>query len=61
MLAEAAERGWDAIGVEPSHFASAYARNRLGLDVRTGDLFTTPLPREHYNAIVMGGRVGPMV
>jgi SAM-dependent methyltransferase len=54
LLAEADARGWDATGVEPSLFASAYARDRLGLDVRTGDLLTTPLPREHYNAIVMG-------
>jgi SAM-dependent methyltransferase len=54
LLAEAAERGWDAIGVEPSAFASAYARDRLGLDVRTGELLTTPLPSQHFDAIVMG-------
>ncbi len=54
LLAEAAGRGWDAVGVEPSQFASAYARERLGLDVRTGDLLTTPLPEQHFDAIVMG-------
>lgn len=54
LLAEAVERGWEAVGVEPSLFASAYARERLGLDVRTGDLLTTPLPLAHYHAIVMG-------
>jgi SAM-dependent methyltransferase len=54
LLSEAGERGWDAIGVEPSGFASQYARERLGLDVRTGDLFTTDLPLEHFDAIVMG-------
>ncbi|MEA2309846.1 MAG: hypothetical protein QOI65_2132 [Thermoleophilaceae bacterium] len=54
LLSEAAERGWDATGVEPSAFASAYARERLGLDVRTGDLFTTELPLHHFDAIVMG-------
>lgn len=54
LLSEAAERGWDAIGVEPSAFASAYARDRLGLDVRTGELLTTPLPLAHFDAIVMG-------
>jgi len=53
LLSEAAERGWDAIGVEPSAFASAYARD-LGLDVRTGELLTTPLPLAHFDAIVMG-------
>ncbi|HUR87402.1 MAG TPA: class I SAM-dependent methyltransferase [Solirubrobacteraceae bacterium] len=54
LLAEAVGRGWDAVGVEPSEFASAYARDRLGLDVRTGDLLTTPLPERHFDAIVMG-------
>jgi SAM-dependent methyltransferase len=54
LLSEAGERGWDAIGVEPSAFASGYARARLGLDVRTGDLFSTELPLHHFDAIVMG-------
>ena len=54
LLAEAEQRGWGTTGVEPSAFASAYARDRLGLDVRTGDLFTTDLPLHHYDAIVMG-------
>ncbi|MEA2190109.1 MAG: hypothetical protein QOI73_230, partial [Solirubrobacteraceae bacterium] len=54
LLSEAAERGWEAVGVEPSEFASAYARDRLGLDVRTGELLTSPLPLGHYDAIVMG-------
>jgi SAM-dependent methyltransferase len=54
LLAEAVDRGWNATGVEPSEFASAFARDRLGLDVHTGDLFTTDLPLGHYDAIVMG-------
>ncbi|MEJ7798095.1 MAG: class I SAM-dependent methyltransferase [Solirubrobacteraceae bacterium] len=54
LLAEASERGWDGVGVEPSQFASAYARDRLGLDVRTGELLTSPLPLGHYDAVVMG-------
>ena len=54
LLAEAEDRGWDAVGVEPSLFASAYARERLELDVRTGDLFTTQLPLGHFHAIAMG-------
>jgi SAM-dependent methyltransferase len=54
LLAEASERGWEAVGVEPSQFASAYARDRLGLDVRTGELLTSPLPLVHYDAVVMG-------
>jgi SAM-dependent methyltransferase len=54
LLAEAVLRGWRAVGVEPSEFASTYARERLGLDVRTGDLLTTPLPERHFDAVVMG-------
>ena len=54
LLSEAGERGWDVVGVEPSEFASAYARDRLDLDVRTGELLTSPLPLGHYDAIVMG-------
>ncbi|HWC25592.1 MAG TPA: class I SAM-dependent methyltransferase [Solirubrobacteraceae bacterium] len=54
LLSEAVERGWRATGVEPSAFASAYARERLGLDVRTGDLFDAELPLDHFDAIVMG-------
>ncbi len=54
LLSEASDRGWEAVGVEPSQFASEYARERLGLDVRTGDLLTSPLPLAHYDAIVMG-------
>ena len=54
LLAEARERGWEPVGVEPSQFASAYARDTLDLDVRTGDLLSAPLPLGHYDAIVMG-------
>jgi len=54
LLAEARERGWEPVGVEPSQFASAYARDELGLDVRTGELLSAPLPLRHYDAIVMG-------
>ncbi|HEX2128408.1 MAG TPA: class I SAM-dependent methyltransferase [Solirubrobacterales bacterium] len=55
LLAEAGKRGWrEAIGIEPSEFASAYARDRLGLDVRTEELFTADLPTAHFEAVVMG-------
>ncbi|MDP2712905.1 MAG: class I SAM-dependent methyltransferase [Solirubrobacteraceae bacterium] len=54
LLSEATERGWDAVGVEPSGFASQFARDRLGLDVRTGGLFDTELPLGAYDAIVLG-------
>jgi SAM-dependent methyltransferase len=55
LLAEARDRGWtEAVGVEPSTFASDYARERLGLDVRTEELFTADLPTNHFDVVVMG-------
>jgi SAM-dependent methyltransferase len=54
LLDEARLAGWEATGVEPSAFASAYARERLGLDVRTQDLFTADLPAGAFSAVVLG-------
>lgn len=54
LLDEARQRGWETVGVEPSAFASAYARERLGLDVRTGGLFTAELAPSSFNAVVLG-------
>lgn len=54
LMAEAKARGWEPLGIEPSAFASAYARDRLGLDVRTDDLFTAELSERRFNAVVLG-------
>jgi SAM-dependent methyltransferase len=55
LLGEARARGWqECVGIEPSEFASDYARSRLGLDVRTEELMTADLPDERFNAVVMG-------
>lgn len=55
LLAEARGRGWSpAVGIEPSTFASAYAREQLGLDVRTDDLLTADLPAGTFAAVVLG-------
>lgn len=54
LLSEAEARGWRATGVEPSTFASAYARAELGLDVRTEDLFAAALPEAAFDAVVLG-------
>lgn len=54
LMAEARERGWEPVGIEPSAFASDYARARLALDVRTDDLFTADLPEQYFQAVVMG-------
>jgi SAM-dependent methyltransferase len=54
LLAEARDRGWRTKGVEPSAFASGYARDRLGLDVVRADLLEADLPERAHDAVVLG-------
>jgi SAM-dependent methyltransferase len=54
LLAEARERGWRTLGVEPSEFGSAYARERLALEVIKADLFAAALPRASFEAVTLG-------
>lgn len=54
LLDEARGRGWETVGVEPSDFASDFARKRFGLDVRTGDLFGAELEPGSFDAVVLG-------
>ena len=54
LLAEAGARGWETVGVEPSRFASGFARDRLGLDVRTENLFEAELPAQGFDVVVLG-------
>ncbi|MDQ6746123.1 MAG: class I SAM-dependent methyltransferase [Actinomycetota bacterium] len=53
LLDEARRAGWRGVGVEPSRFASGYARQQLGLDVRTGGLFDVELPPAAFDAVVL--------
>jgi SAM-dependent methyltransferase len=53
LPAEARERGWDPLGVEPSEFAAAYARERLGLEIVQDDLFEADLGGRRFDAVVM--------
>jgi SAM-dependent methyltransferase len=54
LLDEGRRRGWRTIGVEPSAFASEFARQQLGLEVRTGDLFSAELEPRSFDAVVLG-------
>jgi SAM-dependent methyltransferase len=54
LLAEGRERGWEAQGIEPSEFASSYAREHLGLDVTTAEVFEAELPQGSFQAVVLG-------
>jgi SAM-dependent methyltransferase len=49
------------MGIEPSAFASAFARERLGVDVRTGGLFDAELPAARFAAVTMGDVIEHLV
>lgn len=53
LLSEAATRGWEVVGIEPSEFAAGFARERLGLDVRTGGVFELPFADTRFDAVVL--------
>jgi SAM-dependent methyltransferase len=57
LMAEARDRGWETRGVEPSEFASSFARERLGLDVQRAGLLDADLPERAFDAVVMGDLV----
>src|SRR5436190_226338 len=53
LLAEARERGWETLGVEPSEFACRFARERLGLEVMQTGLLEAEVPESAWDAVVM--------
>jgi 2-polyprenyl-3-methyl-5-hydroxy-6-metoxy-1,4-benzoquinol methylase len=53
LLVAARERGFTVQGVEMSAWASTYARETYGLDVKTGCLETLNLPAASVDAVVM--------
>lgn len=54
LLAEARDRGWDTIGVEPSEFASSFARDRLGLEVIQAGLMEADLEPQAADVVFLG-------
>ena len=54
LLAEARDRGWRTLGVEPSEFASRYARERLGLEVIRDGLLDADVGAGAWDAVVLG-------
>ena len=54
LVAVAGERGWSAEGVEPSEFASRFAREELGLNVQTSDLFDAELDPGVFRVVFLG-------
>jgi SAM-dependent methyltransferase len=59
LLAEARERGWDVEGIEPSRYASDYAREQLDLPVQTLDLLSADV--EPADVVVMGDVIEHLV
>jgi SAM-dependent methyltransferase len=53
LLKHAAERGWNAQGVEIAPDAVAHARAQ-GLEVAQGDLIAARLPAAHFDLVYMG-------
>lgn len=53
LLSEAVRAGWRATGLEPSQYASSFAREQLGLEVRRTDLFAAELQPGSYRAVVL--------
>lgn len=54
LLSEAERRGWQTTGVEPSEFAAAFARDRLGLRVLNTGIAEADLPEREFQAVFMG-------
>lgn len=46
------DEGWDVCGVEPSTPLSCYAKETLGLDIRTGFFEETTLPDKTFDLII---------
>lgn len=53
LLAMAKKRGFEAIGVEPSAWASAFARNEKGLNVLAGTLVDAGFESETFDLAVL--------
>jgi len=52
FVAAARDAGWDAAGIEPQPGRALYARESLGLDVRSTTLVPGLFPAGHFDAVV---------
>lgn len=60
FLAPAAER-YEAVGVEISDYAARYARERMGLDVVTGELADARFPDERFDVVTLWDTIEHLV
>ncbi|MEM9775017.1 MAG: class I SAM-dependent methyltransferase [Chloroflexota bacterium] len=47
------QNGWECTGIEPSQYASEYARSQYGLEVVTGTLEDTQMPSNSFDVVTM--------
>lgn len=57
LLDEARQEGWNVNGVEPSNWASDYAKNKFGLDVFCGTIETANFPNSNFDVIVLSDTI----
>jgi len=53
FLDMARAEGWETVGVELSEFAARWAKDKLGLDVRTGTLLDLHLPDDSFDVVTL--------
>lgn len=53
FLAALRRQGWEGYGVETNAGAAAYARERFGLTVFTGELEAASFPDQHFDLVVL--------
>ena len=53
LLAAASARGWKGVGVEPNEWAAGYARDEVGVDVRTARLEDAGLEPQSFDAVML--------
>jgi SAM-dependent methyltransferase len=53
FLAMARERGYEALGCEPSTWMCGFARERYGLDLHPGTIFDMPVPRGSIDLLTL--------
>jgi len=53
FMASAQRAGWEVHGLEPMPAAAAFARERLGLDVRTETVEQAPFEAQSFDAVAM--------
>ena len=47
------ERGWEALGIELNEQAAVYARDRMGLNIITGNFLGADLPSHYFDVITL--------